>query len=187
MSLLTDVYTASRRNLIAVPVLLTGAAVAVALGVAGTRYWPGTQPLPTWGFSAPQIFKAYLSSAVLVLISGQLLTAVWIYRFRAPKPVRVFHRLSGALAFLLSLPVAFYCLYSFGFQVGHGAASTRVMAHSIAGVVFYGAFASKMLTLRLKRTPGWLLPILGATVFTSFVLAWTLAAFWWFRTVGFAR
>ncbi|WP_051179385.1 DUF6529 family protein [Nocardia concava] len=186
MSLLTDVLTVSRRHLIAVPVLLTGAAVAVALGLAGTHFWPGTQPLPTWGFSAPQIFKAYLSSAVLVLIIGQLLTAVWIYRFRAPRPVRVFHRLSGALAFLLSLPVAFYCLYSFGFQFGTGV-TRRVMAHSVAGIVFYGAFASKMLTLRLKRAPGWLLPLLGSAVFTSFVLAWTLAAFWWFRTVGFAR
>ncbi|MVU81751.1 hypothetical protein GPX89_31505 [Nocardia sp. ET3-3] len=186
MSLLTDVVTVSRRNLIVVPVLLAGAAVAVALGMAGTHFWPGTQPLPTWGFSAPQTFKAYLSSAVLVLIVGQLLTAVWIYRFHAPKPVHVFHRLSGALAFLLSLPVAFYCLYSFGFQFGTGA-TRRVMAHSLAGVVFYGAFASKMLTLRLKRTPGWLLPVLGGLVFTSFVLAWALAALWWFRTVGFAR
>lgn len=61
------------------------------------------------------------------------------------------------------------------------------MAHSVAGVAFYGAFASKMLTLRLKRTPGWLLPILGGLVFTSFVLAWTLASLWWFRTVGFTR
>ncbi|MFE3255156.1 DUF6529 family protein [Nocardia sp. NPDC059091] len=186
MSLLTDVFTASRRNLIAVPVLLAGAAVAIALGMAGTHYWPGTQPLPTWGFSAPQIFKAYLSSVVLVLIGGQLLTAVWIYRFHAPRSVHIYHRLCGVLAFLLSLPVAFYCLYSFGFQFGRGVTG-RVMAHSVAGVVFYGAFASKMLTLRLKRTPGWLLPILGALVFTSFVLAWTLASLWWFRTVGFAR
>ncbi|AYF72831.1 hypothetical protein D7D52_01905 [Nocardia yunnanensis] len=186
MSLLTDVFAVSRRNLIAVPVLFAGTAVALALGLAGTHLWPGTQPLPTWGFSAPQSFKAYLSSAVLVLIAGQLLTAVWIYRFHAPRPVRVFHRLSGALAFLLSLPVAFYCLYSFGFQYGTGT-TARVMAHSVAGVVFYGAFVSKMLTLRIGRAPGWLLPVLGGLVFTSFVLAWLLAAFWWFRTVGFAR
>lgn len=106
MPLLTDAFTASRRNLIAVPVLLAGAAVAIALGMAGTHYWPGTQPLPTWGFSAPQIFKAYLSSVVLVLIGGQVLTAVWIYRFRTPRSVHIYHRLCGVLAFVLSLPVA---------------------------------------------------------------------------------
>ncbi|APA95829.1 DUF6529 family protein [Nocardia seriolae] len=186
MSLLADVLTASRRNLIAAPVLLAGAAVAVALGVAGTHYWPGTRSLPMWGFSAPQIFKAYLSSLVLVFIVGQLLTAVWIYRFHAPKPVHVYHRLFGALAFGLSLPVAFYCLYTFGFQIGHEV-RPRVVVHSLAGVACYGAFASKMLTLRLKRTPNWLLPVLGGLVFTSFVLAWLLASLWWFRTVGFAR
>ena len=186
MSLLTAVFSVSRRNLITVPVLLTGAAVAVALGIAGTHYRPGTQPLPTWGFSAPQIFKAYLSTVELALIGGQLLTAVWIYRVHAPRSVHIYHRLSGGPAFLLSLPVACYCLYSFGFQFGRGV-TERVMVHSIAGVVFYGAFASKMLTLRLKRTPGLLLPLLGGLVFASFVLAWTLASLWWFRTVGFAK
>lgn len=186
MSQQTSVLTATRRNLIAVPILLTGAAVAVALGVVGTHYFPGTEQLPVWGFSEPQTFKAYLGSVVLLLVIGQLLTAVWIYRFHAPRSVHICHRLSGTLAFLLSLPVAFYCLYTFGFQFGHGM-PPRVVAHSISGVVFYGAFASKMLSLRISGAPRWLLPVLGGLVFTSFVLVWTLAAFWWFRTYGFER
>ncbi|MFI9508959.1 DUF6529 family protein [Nocardia sp. NPDC052566] len=176
----------SARPLIAVPVLLTGAAVAVSLGMLGTYYWPGTNPLPTWGFSGPEAFKAYLSSLVLLLICGQLLTAVWIYRWRAGRVVHLYHRLAGTVAFALSLPVAFYCLYTFGFRFGANA-ETRTIVHSIAGCVFYGAFASKMLTLRLRNTPGWLLPVLGGLVFGSFVLAWALASFWWFDNFGFGR
>ncbi|MFJ4652491.1 DUF6529 family protein [Nocardia sp. NPDC088792] len=174
----------ARRQLLAVPVLLAGAAVAVVLGVVAKHYGPGTTALPTWGFSGPSVFKAYLSSVILVLVIGQLLTAVWIYRFRAPRFVHRYHRLSGALAFALSLPVGFYCLYTFGFQFGPQV-PTRTWVHSLAGLTFYGAFAAKMLTLRLRNAPGWLLPVLGGLVFTSFVLAWTLTAAWWFRTIGF--
>ncbi|WP_228565990.1 DUF6529 family protein [Nocardia sp. SYP-A9097] len=39
----------------------------------------------------------------------------------------------------------------------------------------------------MKNTPNWLLPLLGGLVFTSFVLAWALAAVWWFRDFGFGR
>ncbi|WP_327145449.1 DUF6529 family protein [Nocardia sp. NBC_01327] len=174
------------RQLIAVAVLLTGAAIAVTLGVLGTHFGPVPRPLPTWGFSAPQTFKAYLSSLVLVFILAQLLTAVWIYRWHAGRWVHRYHRIAGALTFTASLPVGYYCLYSFGFHLDDGI-PPRILVHSIAGIAFYGAFAAKMLALRLRNAPAWLVPVLGALVFGTFVLAWSAAALWWFHTVGFSR
>ncbi|MCU1647738.1 MAG: hypothetical protein JWN03_8013 [Nocardia sp.] len=180
------VSTAAVRQLIAVAVLLTGAAIAVTLGVLGTHFGPVPRPLPTWGFSAPQTFKAYLSSLVLMLIIAQLFTAVWIYRWRAGRWVHRYHRIAGALTFTASLPVGYYCLYSFGFHLDAGI-PPRILVHSIAGTAFYGAFAAKMLALRLRNAPAWLVPVLGGLVFGTFVLAWAAAALWWFHTVGFSR
>lgn len=176
----------SLRWLLVALVLGVGSAVAVSLGILGTYYWPGVQPLPTWGFSGPEAFKAYLSSLVLVMVVGQLFTALWIYRWRAGRVVHLIHRLAGALAFTASLPVGFYCLYTFGFRFGEGA-EPRTIVHSFAGCAFYGAFAAKMLTLRLRAVPSWLLPVLGGLVLGSFVLAWSLSSVWWFDNFGFAR
>ncbi|XVV06005.1 DUF6529 family protein [Actinosynnema sp. CA-248983] len=167
-----------------VTIVLAGAAVAVALGLVGTVAG-GPRELPTWGFSSVQTFKAWLATIVLGLVAVQLFTALWIYgRLPRLRPgshrVHVLHRVSGAVAFLVSLPVAFYCLYGFGFD----ATTPRTLVHSVAGCAFYGAFTAKMLALRSSRLPGWLLPVLGGTVFSLFVLLWTVSAAWWFRTVG---
>ncbi len=168
--------------------LLAGTAVAVALGVAGAQV-DEPRVLPVWWFTSMQSMKAWLSTVVLLLVVGQLLTALWMYarlpgiRRPAPAWVAPVHRASGRVAFLLSLPVAFYCLYSFGFDT----ASPRVYAHSIAGCVFYGAFASKMAGLRLTRVPGRLIPVLGGVAFTSFVVAWYLGSLWWFQLAGPGR
>ena len=55
----------------------------------------------------------------------------------------------GRLAFLVSLPVAYACLYQLGFQ--H--TSARVLVHSILGCLFYGAFAAKVLIVRSRDLP----------------------------------
>ena len=36
--------------------------------------------------------------------------------------------------------------------------------HGLAGCLFYGAYAAKMLGLRVRGLPGWALPVLGGTV-----------------------
>ena len=61
---------------------------------------------------------------------------------------------------MLTLPVAFHCIWSLGFATG----STRVLVHGLAGCLFYGAYAAKMLGLRVRGLPGWALPVLGGTV-----------------------
>lgn len=167
--------------------LLVGTAVAIVLGVVGSQQ-PVPRLLPVWWFTSMQSMKAWLATVVLVLLVGQLATAGWMYGWlpgvrRAPGWVRTVHRASGVLAFLLTLPVAFYCLYSFGFDT----TTPRTQAHSVAGCVFYGAFASKMTGLRLSRMPAWLVPVLGGSLFASFVVAWHQSAWWWFSLIGYGR
>ena len=50
-------------------------------------------------------------------------------------PIGTVHRWSGRLAFVLTLPVAFHCIFILGFQTY----DTRVLVHSILGTFFYGA------------------------------------------------
>ena len=93
------------------------------------------------------------------------------------------HRLAGTLAFLFTLPVAFLCLWSLGFQ-DH---TTRVLVHSLLGCFFYGAFVVKILAVRVRGLPNWLLPVMGGVVFVTLVGIWLTSSFWFFRNVGFPK
>jgi hypothetical protein len=166
-------------------VLLLGAAVAVGLGVYGKEHTAAGRPIFTLGFSGMLQFKTWLATITLALLLVQLFTATWMWGrlpgvSRTPPGVTVVHRWSGTLAFVVSLPVAFHCLWALGF----GTTPTRVIVHSVAGCVFYGAYASKMLGLRVRGLSGWALPVLGGTVFGAFVLAWLTAALWFFTRSG---
>ena len=91
------------------------------------------------------------------------------------------HRISGRLAFLLSLPVAYHCLYQLGFQ--H--TSARVLLHSILGCLFYGAFAAKVLIVRSRNLPGSALPWPVASCSCCCVYVWLLSALWYIDQSGF--
>ena len=99
----------------------------------------------------------------------------------APSWLGTAHRISGRLAFLLSLPVAYHCLYQLGFQ--HS--STRVLLHSILGCLFYGAFAAKVLIVRSRGLPGSALPLAGGLVFVLLVYVWLLSGLWYIDHFGF--
>jgi uncharacterized protein DUF6529 len=166
-------------------VLLLGAAVAVALGVYGKAHTPAGRPIVTFGFSGVLQMKTWLATAALVLVVLQLLSALWMWgrlpgAGPAPSWITPVHRWSGSIAFVLTLPVAFHCLWSLGF----GTTDARVVVHSIAGCAFYGAYAAKMLGVRLRGLPGWAVPVLGGTVFSLLVLAWLTAALWFFTRSG---
>jgi hypothetical protein len=90
------------------------------------------------------------------------------------------HRWSGRLAFLVTVPVAVHCLYALGFQ--HG--DTRVLAHSLLGCAFYGAFTVKMLGLSRPGLPGWFLPLAGGALLTLLAGLWVTSSLWFFTTVG---
>jgi hypothetical protein len=59
-----------------------------------------------------------------------------------------------------------------------------VLAHSLAGCFFYGAFASKMLLLSRGGGPRWAVPVFGGLVFTILTAAWLSSAVWFFATSG---
>ena len=56
--------------------------------------------------------------------------------------------------------------------------------HSIAGCVFYGAFAAKVVFVHSKRLPGWALPLAGGLLFTAIVVLWWTGAVWYWGVEG---
>lgn len=171
--------------------LLLGAGVSVALGVYGRVHTPGYGELPSFGFSSAAAFKAWLASLVVAFALIQLLSALWLFGrlpgVRAVPPwLRTMHRASGYVAFVLSLPVAAYCLYGFGFAPSP--LSTRTLVHSVAGCLFYGAFAAKVVVVHARRTtPAWAVPLVGGLLLTAVVVAWLTSALWAFATFGVHR
>jgi hypothetical protein len=170
--------------------LLLFAGVSVALGVYGRVHTPTYGGLPSFGFSSTATFKAWVGTVVVGLAVAQLLTALWLYGRLpgvrgAPKRLNIVHRSIGFVAFVLSLPVAAFCLYGFGFAPAP--LSARTLVHSVAGCMFYGAFASKVLLVNTRRLPAWAIPLAGAALFTAVVGAWLTSALWLFSVDGIHR
>jgi hypothetical protein len=166
---------------------LAGAAVAVALGVYGRQHDPAGQALFTLGFSGTINMKAWLATLVLLLATLQIVLALWMYgklgRRPAPAWTPPVHRLVGTLTFLVSLPIAYHCLWSLGFERHPDQA--RRFWHSLFGCAFYGAFTVKVLCVRSNRVPKWALPVVGGTVFALLVALWLTSALWFFDNSGF--
>lgn len=166
--------------------LLLGVVVALSVGVYAGLHDPASRPLATLGFSGMLQMKAWLTTIASLLLVVQLSTALWMWgrlpgvTSAAPGWASVVHRWSGTTAFVLTLPVAFHCIWALGFATG----DLRVTLHSIVGCVFYGAYAAKMLALRAGRLPAWALPVLGGTVFATLVLLWLTASLWFFTRSG---
>ncbi len=173
---------AKRPALLLIP-LLAGALVAVALGVYGRTHEPTFEPIWTGPFPSMIAMKVWLTSVALVLAVVQLVTALWMFgKLGGPAPAWVgpLHRTTGTLVFATTLPVALTCLWALGFQAG----DTRVLAHSLLGCMFYGAFTAKILTLHSRRLPGWALPWVAGLLFTVLVAVGLTSAVWYFATVG---
>ena len=162
-----------------------GAAVALTLGIYSSVHDPANDLSITLGFSTTFTMKVWLSTIAVAFGLAQVLSALWIYgrlpRRPAPAWLGTTHRISGRLAFLVSLPVAYQCLYQLGFQ--HS--STRVLLHSICGCLFYGAFAAKVVIVRSRGLPGVALPIAGGLTFALLAYVWVLSAFWYIHNIGF--
>jgi hypothetical protein len=160
-----------------------GAAVALALGIYGRVHDPSQELVFTLFFSTTIAMKVWFGSAAVAFAVVQVLSALWIFGklpWAAPAWAGGLHRISGRLAFLFSLPVAYHCLWSLGFQDSSG----RVLAHSLLGCAFYGAFAAKVTIVRSKGLPGFVLPVAGALVFVTLVFAWYTSALWFVQEQG---
>jgi hypothetical protein len=166
---------------------LIGALVALTLGIYGKVHSPTGVAINIAGFSSPGSVKSWLATGATVFAVIQVGSALVMYgkvpRVTAPSWIGGLHRWSGRIAFLLAVPVAIHCLYALGFQQY----STRVLIHSLLGCAFFGAFTVKMLILPKRELPGWVLPVVGAVVFTVLVLVWFTSAYWFFSTFGIKR
>jgi Family of unknown function (DUF6529) len=165
--------------------LLLGAVVAVTIGVYAKVHNPSLKPLFLAGFSGMLQLKTWLASVALMLVLAQVTSALWMWgrlpgAGPAPGWISPVHRWTGSVAFVVTIPVALHCVWSLGFVTS----TPRVLLHSIFGCAFYGAYAAKMLGLRLRGLPGWAVPVLGGTVFALFVLVWLSSALWFFTRSG---
>jgi hypothetical protein len=169
---------AVRRSLWWLPAV-AGVGVAVGLGVYGKLHQTSDLSILDI-FGRPLVIKAGLTSAVVVLALVQLISAFALYgRMPSKSWTPALHRWSGRLAVVLSLPVAVHCLYVLGF----GFDSPRVLAHSLLGCLFYGAFVAKMLVISQPDSGRpWVLPLAGGLVFTTLAGIWLTSALWFFLT-----
>jgi len=164
-----------------------GLAVAAALAAYAEVHPGDGAALTTLGFSSLLQMKAWLTTAAAALVVVQVMSALAMWGrlpgvTEAPTWVSGLHRWSGTVAFLLTLPVAFHCVWSLGFEDE----SARVLVHSVAGCVFYGVFAAKMLALRLRRLPSAAVPVLGGLLAGVLVVLWFSSALWFFGQSGYA-
>ncbi|EFL40521.1 conserved hypothetical protein [Streptomyces griseoflavus Tu4000] len=156
------------------------AGVAVAIWVIGRNHTPQytTDLFGARGADAVTL-KARMGSALFGLTLVQLGLALWMYGrlprvAAAPRAVRFAHRVVGWVAFLLSVPIAFHCVRTYGVET----TSARVQLHSVAGCALYGAFVAKVLVVRSRRLPGWTLPAAGSALFVAIGLLWYSGALW---------
>jgi len=183
----TDAHPADRPSQWGLAALgAVGLAVAAALA-AYAKVHPGDgAALTTFGFSGMLQMKAWLTTAAAALVVVQVLSALAMWGrlpgvADPPGWVTGLHRWSGVVAFLITLPVVFHCVWSLGFEDG----STRVIVHSVAGCVFYGVFAAKMLALRLRGLPSATVPVLGGLLAGVLVVLWFSSAYWFFGQSGY--
>jgi hypothetical protein len=160
-------------------VLLVGGAIALALGVYGKVHDPTHEQPYTLFFTATIQLKVWFATAAIGLAVVQVLLGLRLYDKitvprRSPGWLGDAHRLVGTLAFVLTLPVAYQCLWALGFQ----STDTRVLIHSVVGCFFYGIFAVKVLSVRVRGLPDRTLPLAGGIVFAALVVVWLTSALW---------
>jgi len=163
-----------------------GAFVALMVAVVASRTAPESYeaPFPKLFFSDTLHLKAWLTTTALLLAVAQLLTASRIYQvLHFPPEGRFYdlvHRWCGRAAVVLTLPVAYHCIFLLGF----GTYSLRAVAHSLLGSLLYGALVCKVLTVRSSGLQAWALPAAGVALFCILLGLWLTSALWFFRTFG---
>lgn len=183
-----DAAAAKRPSLLPLVAIAGGALVSIALGAYGKLHDPAGRNTITLFFKDTLSFKSWTTTIVFVLALFQVVSAARIYG-RLKVPTRLpswfgdLHRLTGTLAFVLTLPVMFHCLWSLGFSDR----SPRRLVHSIAGCIFFGLFACKVFAVRSRKLPGWVLPVVGSATFAVIAVLWATSSLWFFTEVGFPQ
>ena len=115
----------------------------------------------------------------------QLFSAAWVFNklpWSRPSWIAGFHRWTGRVILALAVPVGYHCIFKLGFQ----RTDTRVLIHSFVGCAVAGAFAAKILIVRLHRFPPWVLPAAGGLLFAVLLASWYTSALWLLSPQGVA-
>ncbi len=183
--------TAQKSMAIPLTAFAVGAVVALLVGVFGRLHQPTLDGTTTLGYSTVLAMKTVVSTGIAVLVVVQIVTALWIYGklgVRAPSWLGTAHRTTGALALLLTLFVAYHCLWSLGLEVGHlpsgEPVSVRTLVHGLVGCAVVGAVVVKIVAVRSRRAPGWFLPVAGGLLFSLLVLAILTSTVWYIGEKG---
>ena len=168
-----------------------GAVVALLIGVFGKVHDPTLSGTTTLGFHTVIQMKVVVATVVGVLAIFQLIGALWMYGrlgIKAPSWLGTAHRISGVVALLLALFVAYHCLWALGLESGHlkdgEPVSARTVIHGVLGCVVIGALVVKVVAVRSKRAPGWFLPVAGGLLFTLLVAVVLTSAIWYVGAHG---
>ena len=168
-----------------------GAVVALLVGVFGKVHDPTLAGTTTFGFRTVIDMKVVASVVIGVLAVLQLIGALWLYGrlgVAAPSWLGTAHRISGAVAVVLLVFVAYHCLWALGLESGTLAdgepVSTRTVVHGVLGCAVLGAVVVKVVAVRSRRAPGWFLPVAGGVLFALLVLAILTSAVWYIGARG---
>jgi hypothetical protein len=168
-----------------------GAAVAVLIGVFGRVHDPTTGGTTTLGFHTVIQMKVVVSTVIGLLVLWQGFSALVMYGrlpIAAPTWLGRVHRATGTTALVLAVFVAYHCLWALGLEYGHLSdgekVGTRTVVHGVLGCMVFGAAVTKVVAVRAKRAPGWLLPVAGALLFTLFVAVILTSSVWYYANYG---
>ena len=133
-------------------------------------------------FSDTIHMKAWLATGAIMLAVFQVLSAARLFELFHWAPSGRFwgrmHRISGYLAILLTLPVAYHCIFLLGFDT----TSPRVAVHSVLGSALYGAVLVKVILVRSRGFPGWALPVAGGLLFAILIGLWLTSSLYFFSS-----
>jgi hypothetical protein len=168
-----------------------GAVVALLLGIFGKVHDPTLSRTTTLGFNTVLAMKVAVSCVIGVLAVFQLIGALWMYGklgLSVPAWLGPVHRITGATALLLSVFVAYHCIWALGLESGHLAngevVPLRTVVHGVLGCAVFGAVVVKVVAVRSRRAPGWFLPVAGGLLFALLIAVVLTSAVWYLGAHG---
>jgi hypothetical protein len=183
--------TAQKSMAVPLAALALGAVVSLLVGVVGRLHDPTLEGTTTLGYETVIDMKTVVATGIAVLAVWQLVGALWMYGRlprKAPSWVRPAHRATGTLTLLLTVFVAYHCLWSLGLQTGTlpngDPVPTRTVVHAVLGCAVAGAVVVKLVAVRSRRAPRWFLPVAGGLLFGLLILAILTSAGWYVAQEG---
>ena len=160
----------------AVP-LAAGASTALALGIYAAAHEPTGRDFVLMGFATASAWKSAFASITMFLFVMQISLGLRITGRvgprQAPPPWTTdLHRLLGTVAFGLSIPVVFHCVWTLGYRSG----DSRLVVHSIFGCIAYGFYVVKILAVRRDDLAPWAVPLTGSLLGIAMLVAWWTSA-----------